>query len=287
MKPRVLDSARDMSSFSRAERAEGRTIGFVPTMGALHEGHLSLIRRAREENATVVVSIFVNPTQFGPGEDLQKYPRTFEDDLNSCEEIGVDAVFAPTAEEIYPEGYDTYVTQVKLTSVMCGAARPGHFRGVLTVCCKLFNIVAPHVAYFGQKDYQQSVAIRRMVADLCMPLRVEVCPTIREKDGLAMSSRNRYLSPAERADAPCLVRALELAAGMARGGETQARKIIDAMKDLIGKVKSATIDYVVVADPDTLEPLAKIERRALAAVAVKIGDTRLIDNVIIEPGNKP
>jgi len=283
MRPKVFNTCDEMNSFCRRGRAAGHTLGFVPTMGALHEGHRSLIRRARAENDAVVVSIFINPTQFGPGEDLQKYPRTFEEDLKSCEEAGVDAVFAPTHEEIYPEGYDTYLTQEKLTRVMCGASRPGHFRGVLTVCCKLFNIVGPDVAYFGQKDYQQTVVIKRMVADLRMPLRIEVCPTIREDDGLAMSSRNRYLSASQRADALCLSRSLDLAAEMAARGVTDAGKIIDAMKALIGKAESATIDYVVIADPDTLAPLEKIETRSLAALAVRIGDTRLIDNAIIKP----
>jgi len=283
MRPKVFNNSDEISSFCRKGRAEGRTLGFVPTMGALHEGHLSLIRRARAENDIVVVSIFVNPTQFGPGEDLEKYPRTFEDDARQCEKCGVDAIFAPPEEEIYPEGYDTYVEQDKLTRVMCGASRPGHFRGVLTVCCKLFNIVGPHVAYFGQKDYQQAVVIRRMVADLRMPLRIEVCPTVRETDGLAMSSRNRYLSPSQRADALCLSRALDLAGEMAARGVADAGEIIQAMKDLIAKVESATIDYIVIADPDTLKPLEKIATRSLAALAVRIGRTRLIDNTMIKP----
>ena len=282
MKLRTINKCTEMSAFSRLEQNAGRSIGFVPTMGALHEGHLSLIRRARKENDAVVVSIFVNPTQFGPNEDLEKYPRTFGEDAEKCRQLAVDAIFAPTAEEIYPQGYDTYVMQDKLARVMCGASRPEHFRGVLTVCCKLFNVIGPDIAYFGQKDYQQALIIRRMVADLCMPLHIVVCPTIREADGLAISSRNRYLSASERADASCLSKALDLAVKMAGDGVSEAQRISDAMKDLIGKVKSATIDYIVIADPDTLEPLTRIEGRALAAVAVKIGKTRLIDNAIIE-----
>ena len=278
----VIKTCREMSAFSAADRKAGRPIGFVPTMGALHEGHYSLMRRARAENDVVVASIFVNPTQFGPNEDLSKYPRPFERDLAGCEKAGVDAVFAPTPDEIYPAGFDTFVTQERLTGVMCGASRPGHFRGVLTVCCKLFNVVAPTVAYFGQKDYQQTRVIERMVADLCMPLRIEVCETVREGDGLAISSRNRYLMPAERADAACLFRALKQAEAMAARGVADAATIIREMKDTIGKVPSASIDYIVVADPDTLQPLERIAGRAVVALAVKVGSTRLIDNMVVE-----
>ncbi|NQT21054.1 MAG: pantoate--beta-alanine ligase, partial [Planctomycetes bacterium] len=282
MNPAIFETCATMSAFAADARAAGRSIGFVPTMGALHEGHFSLIRRARAENDLVVVSIFVNPAQFGPGEDLGKYPRTFEQDAANCGRLSVDAIFAPDAGEMYADHSDTFVVQEKLTSMMCGASRPGHFRGVLTVCCKLFNIVAPHTAYFGRKDYQQAVLVGRMVADLCMPLRIEVCPTIREADGLAISSRNKYLSAPERADALCLSRALALAEQMAADGEIGAGNVIDAMKDLIAGVKSATIDYVVIADPETLEPLGVIEGPALAALAVKIGGTRLIDNATIQ-----
>ena len=282
MNPQIFETCSSMNAFSADARAAGRTIGLVPTMGALHEGHLSLIRRARAENDVVVVSIFVNPAQFGPGEDLDEYPRTLEKDVSNCGRLSVDAIFAPGAAEMYSEGSDTFVVQEKLTSVMCGASRPGHFRGVLTVCCKLFNIVAPHAAYFGRKDYQQTVVIRRMVADLRMPLRIEVCPTIREADGLAMSSRNKYLGPSERADALCLSRALALADRMIADGETGADTVIDAMKDLIAGVESGTIDYVVIADPETLEPLDAIEGPVLAALAVNIGGTRLIDNAIVQ-----
>ena len=272
-----------MSEFSTKARKAGQTIGFVPTMGALHEGHYSLMRRARAENDAVVASIFVNPTQFGPNEDLAKYPRTFDQDLAGCEKAGVSVVFAPTPAEMYPAGFDTYVTQDRLTGVMCGASRPGHFRGVLTVCCKLFNVVSPDVAYFGQKDYQQCQVIKRMVADLCMVLRIEVCPTVREPDGLAMGSRNRYLSYAERFDAVCLYRALKLAEQLAADGETAVHAIIDAMEGVIREVPSATVDYITIADAESLQPLETLQGSAVAALAVKIGATRLIDNVLIGP----
>jgi len=272
-----------MSEFSTKARKAGQTIGFVPTMGALHEGHYSLMRRARAENDAVVASIFVNPTQFGPNEDLAKYPRTFDQDLAGCEKAGVSVVFAPTPAEMYPAGFDTYVTQDRLTGVMCGASRPGHFRGVLTVCCKLFNVVSPDVAYFGQKDYQQCQVIKRMVADLCMALRIEVCPTVREPDGLAMGSRNRYLSYAERFDAVCLYRALKLAEQLAADGETAVHAIIDAMEGVIREVPSATVDYITIADAESLQPLETLQGSAVAALAVKIGATRLIDNVLIGP----
>ncbi|HUU70557.1 MAG TPA: pantoate--beta-alanine ligase [Planctomycetota bacterium] len=279
----VIHTCREMSEFSTKARKAGQTIGFVPTMGALHEGHYSLMRRARAENDAVVASIFVNPTQFGPNEDLAKYPRTFDQDLAGCEKAGVSVVFAPTPAEMYPAGFDTYVTQDRLTGVMCGASRPGHFRGVLTVCCKLFNVVSPDVAYFGQKDYQQCQVIKRMVADLCMALRIEVCPTVREPDGLAMGSRNRYLSYAERFDAVCLYRALKLAEQLAADGETAVHAIIDAMEGVIREVPSATVDYITIADAESLQPLETLQGSAVAALAVKIGATRLIDNVLIGP----
>ncbi|HUW33043.1 MAG TPA: pantoate--beta-alanine ligase [Planctomycetota bacterium] len=279
----VIHTCREMSEFSTKARKAGQTIGFVPTMGALHEGHYSLMRRARAENDAVVASIFVNPTQFGPNEDLAKYPRTFDQDLAGCEKAGVSVVFAPTPAEMYPAGFDTYVTQDRLTGVMCGASRPGHFRGVLTVCCKLFNVVSPDVAYFGQKDYQQCQVIKRMVADLCMALRIEVCPTVREPDGLAMGSRNRYLSYAERFDAVCLYRALKLAEQLAADGETAVHAIIGAMEGVIREVPSATVDYITIADAQSLQPLETLQGSAVAALAVKIGATRLIDNVLIGP----
>ena len=282
MHPAIFRTSAETAAFCSQCRRDGKTIGLVPTMGALHEGHLSLVRRAREENDVVVVSIFVNPTQFGPNEDLDKYPRTFENDVALCGSLGTDAIFAPAPADVYPDGYATYIVQERLTAVLCGADRPTHFRGVLTVCCKLFNIIAPTVAYFGQKDYQQTVVIRRMVADLCLPLRIEVCPTVREPDGLAKSSRNRYLSDSERVDARCLSRALELARTMIAQGETDAWAVVNALKNLIATTKSAKIGYVAVAHPETLEPVERIEGTVLVALAVTIGGTRLIDNALIE-----
>jgi len=283
MKPKVFATCSEMARYRDGERAAGRTIGFVPTMGALHDGHRSLMERARVENDVVVASIFVNPTQFGPREDFSKYPRPFERDIEICGEAGVDAIFAPDPPEMYPAGFDTYVVQEKLVSVLCGASRPGHFRGVLTVCCKLFNIVGPHVAYLGQKDYQQTVVIRRMVRDLAMPLRIEVCPTVRESDGLAMSSRNRYLKPDERREALCLHRALQLARAMAAGGTADSASLIAAMQEAVRASPSARIDYVAIVHPESLEPVARLDGPAVAAIAAQIGSTRLIDNMIIGP----
>jgi len=281
MKPEIFTTCSTMNRFSLDARANRQTIGFVPTMGALHAGHESLIEAARRENNIVIVSIFVNPTQFGPGEDFKKYPRTFDTDVEICRSHDVDAIFAPKPSEMYPEGYATYIDQEALTQTLCGASRPGHFRGVLTVCCKLFNITASHTAYFGQKDYQQALVIRRMVRDLNLPLKIETCPTVREHDGLALSSRNRYLSESERADAVVLYKALVAAREMFEQGETEAGKVKDAMSYLINQASSAKIDYAAIVDPETLQPLDKIDGPALAALAVKIGNTRLIDNMII------
>jgi len=291
-KPAIIKTPSEMTAFSAAARKAGKTIGFVPTMGALHDGHFSLMRQARRRNDVVVVSIFVNPTQFGPNEDLSKYPRTFDQDVTGCGLAGVAAIFAPAASDMYPPAADTFVCQERLTGVMCGASRPGHFRGVLTVCCKLFNIIQPHVAYFGQKDYQQAKVICRMAANLFMPLQIEVCPTVREHDGLAMSSRNRYLGQAERRDALCLYESLKLAEQMIRAGAARAADVSDAMKDLIRAAPSATIDYVAIADPETLEPIEHIDwnsgtERILVALAVKIGSTRLIDNMLIPRPDRP
>jgi len=279
----VIDTCREMSAFSAGLRKAGRTIGFVPTMGALHEGHYSLMRRARADNDAAAASVFVNPAQFGQNEDLAKYPRTFDSDLTGCEKAGVSVVFAPTPAEMYPAGFDTCVIQERLAGVMCGASRPGHFRGVLTVCCKLFNVVSPDAAYFGQKDYQQCQVIKRMAADLCLPLRIVVCPTVREPDGLAMSSRNRYLSFAERLDAVCLFHALKLAEQLVADGATSTYAIIGAMEGVINKVPTARIDYITIADAEPLQPLDMLQGRAVAALAVKIGSTRLIDNMLIGP----
>lgn len=266
----------------RKTKEAGRSIGFVPTMGALHEGHLSLIRRAREENDYVVVSIFVNPIQFCPGEDYESYPRDLKRDSELCENEGVDLVFAPAVEEMYPEGFCTYVDQKGLTEVLCGARRPGHFSGVLTVVSKLFNILQPDRAYFGAKDYQQSLIIRRMVRDLNMMVDIVVCPTVRERDGLAMSSRNWYLSPEERRQASCLYRALMRAKELAQDGERDPARIIEELRRVIEGSPDARIDYIEVVHPETLRPIERVEQEALVALAVRFGKARLIDNCVIE-----
>lgn len=263
-------------------RRQGSTIGFVPTMGFLHEGHLSLMRRARAENAVLVVSIFVNPTQFGQGEDYDSYPRDLQGDLLALEKVGVDLVFAPSAESIYPADYRTFVEVAEVTEGLCGASRPGHFRGVATVVTKLFNLIAPHRAYFGQKDYQQSVVIRRLVADLNLNLDIVILPTIREPDGLAMSSRNARLAPDQRRAAPILYRSLSRAEERVREGEKRAKIILDEMRAMIDDEPLARVDYIAICDPDTLKPVDQIQGPTLAALAVRFGSTRLIDNMVIE-----
>ena len=255
-------------------------VGFVPTMGYLHEGHLSLVRKAREQNKTVVVSIFVNPTQFGPEEDFKSYPQDTERDLTMLEPY-TDIVFMPLADELYPTGYDSWVDIEGITDVLEGARRPGHFRGVATVCTKLFNIVQPTRANFAQKDAQQLLVIRKMVSELNMPLEIVACPTIRERDGLAMSSRNAYLDAEQRQSATVLYQALMLAEQLYAGGERDANTIRRRMAAMIEKEPLAEIDYISVADAETLKELDKIEGKALVSMVVRIGTTRLIDNVVV------
>ena len=257
------------------------TVGLVPTMGFLHEGHLSLIRRAREECDHVVVSIFVNPTQFGPKEDLSKYPRDIERDLKLIEPLGTDLVWMPTAEIMYPQGYQTWVEVEAITSPLEGALRPGHFKGVTTVVAKLFNAVQPHKAYFGQKDAQQAAVIRQMVRDLNFPLEVIVCPTMREVDGLAMSSRNVYLDPEQRQAAKVLFRSLSAAKELFERGERNAENIRRKMKEILASEPLAEVQYVSCADYDTLEELDEIKGKALLSMAVFVGKTRLIDNCVL------
>lgn len=257
-------------------------VGFVPTMGYLHEGHLALVRQARNENATVVVSIFVNPTQFGPSEDFVSYPRDLNQDLKLLEKGKADIVFVPNDEEMYPPSFSSWVDVEKVTERLEGASRPGHFKGVTTVVAKLFNIVQPNKAYFGQKDAQQVVVIKRMVTDLNMPVEIVVAPTVRESDGLAMSSRNTYLNAEERQAATVLSKSLSLAKQLWQGRERDADKIRQQMTSLIQKEPLAKIDYVSIADTDTLEELKSIDRPALASLAVYIGKTKLIDNVLLE-----
>ena len=270
-----------IAEMRKLRRQLSEPLGFVPTMGYFHEGHLSLVRQARKENPTVVVSIFVNPTQFGPGEDFQDYPRDLNRDLELLEREKTDIVFVPSEEEMYPRGFNSWVDVEKVTERLEGASRPGHFRGVATVCAKLFNIIQPTRAYFGRKDAQQAVVIKKMVADLNMNLEIIVVPTVRESNGLAMSSRNTYLNPEERQAATVLFKALSLARELWQGGEKDADKIRHQMTSLIHKEPLAKIDYVSIADANTLEELKKIDRPAIVFLAVRIGKTRLIDNVIL------
>ena len=257
------------------------SVGFVPTMGYLHEGHLALVRKAREENDIVIVSIFVNPTQFAPGEDFNVYPRDPERDMELLRNEGADLVFIPSVEEVYPPGCATWVDVEGVTEKLEGASRPGFFRGVATVVTKLFNIVRPHRAYFGRKDAQQLVTIRKMVADLNMDLEIVPVATVRERDGLALSSRNVYLDPEERRSAPVLWNSLQLANEHSSAGEKDAEKIRREMAELISADPRAEIDYVSIADADTLEELDLIDRPALVSLAVRIGGTRLIDNITL------
>jgi pantoate--beta-alanine ligase len=256
-------------------------VGFVPTMGYLHEGHLVLVRRAKAENPSVAVSIFVNPTQFGPKEDYKQYPRDPERDLALLEKEGTDVVFMPSAEEMYPPGFDSWVEVGKLAEKLEGAARPGHFRGVATVVAKLFNIVHPDKAYFGQKDAQQLLVIQKMVADLDMGIEIVAVPTVREPDGLAMSSRNTYLNTEERKQATVLYQALTLAQKLYADGEKDAKAIRKQMTALIQKQPLARIEYISIADAETLEELDRVRKAALVSLAVRFGKTRLIDNVVV------
>ncbi|MBI5043628.1 MAG: pantoate--beta-alanine ligase [Nitrospirae bacterium] len=271
----AFDNIKSLSSTIKEIKAQKKTIGFIPTMGFLHEGHLSLMRFAKKVTDVVVVSIFVNPTQFGPKEDFNAYPRDMEGDKRKCLEAGVDILFIPPASEIYPENYITYVNVEKITDVMCGASRPGHFRGVATIVAKLFNIVKPDKAFFGQKDYQQTVIIKRMAADLNMDIDIEVLPTVRESDGPAMSSRNFYLNEEERKAAACLYRSLTKAEEMIKSGERGSAKIIGSMQKIIEAEKLAKIDYITIADAETLEEAKTIDRKVVIALAVWIGKTRL------------
>ena len=280
----IIRTVLDMQQSAGDLRTRGRRIGFVPTMGNLHDGHLSLVRLARKHADVVVVSIFVNPTQFGPNEDFASYPRTFEADCALCEREGVDFVFHPPVEEMYPAGASVAVTETSLSRTLCGASRPGHFDGVCTIVAKLFNAVLPHVAVFGEKDAQQLRIIRRMVRDLRFPVDIVPGPTVREPDGLARSSRNQYLTPEQRPQAAALRRALDEAERLFAAGERNPLRLAEAMRDLIAREPDARIDYVSLVDDETLQPLdGPITRPALAALAVRVGQPRLIDNTILRP----
>jgi len=265
----------------REARGKGLRIGLVPTMGALHEGHASLIRAARAECGYVAVSLFVNPTQFGPGEDLSRYPRPVEKDVELCRREGADLVFAPAATEMYPEGFATTVRVAGLSEKMCGAFRPGHFDGVCTVVAKLLAIIQPDAAYFGEKDAQQLAIVRRMAADLNLPLEIRGCPLVREPDGLAMSSRNAYLSPEERQRALAISAALADARKAIESGERDAAAVADMLRRRLQAATGVELQYVAVVDPDTLADLMRIADKVIVAVAAKVGTTRLIDNVLL------
>lgn len=257
-------------------------MGLVPTMGALHEGHLSLIRAARADNDVVAVSIFVNPTQFGPREDLDRYPRDLEGDSVLCADAGADLIFCPSAEEMYPEPYSTWVEVEGLTDGLCGRSRPGHFRGVCTVVSKLLNICGPDRAYFGEKDVQQLAVVTRMVRNLDFPVEIVPCPTVRESDGLAMSSRNARLSPEERAQAPVLYRALRAACDRVRAGERDAAALERLIRSILAEAPLGEVDYVEIVDAGDLRPVTTLSGQTVMALAVRFGDTRLIDNVKVD-----
>lgn len=278
--PRLIRTVAELRAVVASERQLGKTIGLVPTMGALHEGHLSLVRNSNQECDTTIATIFVNPTQFAPHEDLDKYPRTIERDLGLLATLHVPIVFAPSVDQIYPPGFSTFVDPPAVALPMEGESRPGHFRGVATVVLKLFNLTQPHVAYFGQKDYQQCLVVRRMVEDLGLPISINICPIIREPDGLAMSSRNRYLSPEERVQALAISQSLDTARQLAEAGERSADKLRDTIRGGLEQAGISRIDYVHVVHPETLVALDKIGKAAIGLIAAHVGKTRLIDNYL-------
>jgi pantoate--beta-alanine ligase len=279
-KMKIIESINKMQSYSESRRLQGGKIAFVPTMGYLHEGHLSLMKEAKKMADCVVVSIYVNPTQFGPQEDFSKYPRNFDRDLKMADSVNVDVIFYPSNDEMYPTNYQTYVNVEKVTKNLCGISRPGHFRGVTTVCCKLFNIVKPHIAIFGKKDFQQFVAIKSMITDLNLDLQIIGLATVREEDGLAMSSRNVYLKKDERSSALTLVAALKLAQKLYAEGERQSSVISNEAKKLINTASYTDIEYIKICDTATLDDVDEINDETVIALAVKVGKTRLIDNAV-------
>lgn len=276
-------SVRAMQDLAKELRAQGRTIVLVPTMGFLHPGHLSLFEEGKRRGDLLVISIFVNPTQFGAGEDFEEYPRDMERDQRMAQDAGIDILFAPSVSEMYPSGYQTSVTVERVTQKLCGVSRPGHFTGVTTVVCKLFTIITPQVAIFGEKDFQQLVAIRRMVVDLNLPIEIVGMPIYREEDGLAMSSRNSYLTPDERQAALCIIRGLRWAKALYDSGERDGEKISREVKKSVAAEPLSRIDYITICDADDLTEIGRITRRAVLAVAVRVGKTRLIDNIIFDP----
>lgn len=278
---KICKTIPDMHAACGALRHQGKRLGLVPTMGALHEGHLSLVRAANSQCDVVAVSIFVNPTQFGPNEDFSRYPRTFDRDRELLDKEGVDLIFAPSVDEMYPQGTITYVTVEGLSDKLCGKSRPGHFRGVTTVVSKLFHIIEPDAAFFGQKDAAQAAIIRRMARDLNLAVEIVVCPIVREPDGLAMSSRNSYLDPQQRQSALVLYRSLMHIQELFGKGERTSAKLIAAAKEVLAGWPSVRLDYFEIVNPETLDPVEEVYRDALVAVAAFVGSTRLIDNILL------
>ena len=279
---KIVDNISRMSTLSKMTKKEGKSIGFVPTMGYLHEGHMSLVKTAKKHTDMTVMSIFVNPLQFGPEEDFDKYPRDFKHDEQVAMAAGVDVLFYPSMKDMYPEGYTTYISVEGLTDTLCGASRPGHFEGVATVVAKLFNIVKPNIAYFGQKDAQQAIVIKKMTEDLNMDIEIKVLPIVREESGLAMSSRNMYLSEDEKMQALVLYQSLKKAESLINKGEKDPKKIIKVMEEMIKKEKDVKVDYISVVNTMNLKDAAVISGEVLIALAAFVGKTRLIDNIIIK-----
>jgi pantoate--beta-alanine ligase len=279
--PTIVSTVADLRATVASARQRGLSIGFVPTMGALHEGHASLVQASRSECVFTVVSIFVNPTQFGPQEDFARYPRTLDADRAILADVGTDLLFVPAADEMYPPGSSTFVEPPAVAATLEGACRPGHFRGVTTVVLKLLNQVKPDAAYFGRKDFQQSAVIRQMVRDLDLDVRIVVCPTVREPDGLALSSRNRYLSASDRQQALVLSRSLRLAVELIDAGERDAATILTRMREVISTATDLQLEYLVLVDPDTLAEVTEVSRPTAALLAARIGGTRLIDNEVL------
>jgi pantoate--beta-alanine ligase len=279
---KVISTVKDMAKYVRHNNRKGRSIGLVPTMGYFHDGHTMLIREARKKCDRLVVSIFVNPLQFGRGEDFAAYPRDMKRDLSIARSLKANVVFAPSSEELYPQGYSTYVEEERLSKRLCGPFRPGHFKGVLTVVAKLFNIVQPHFAAFGRKDAQQAAVIKKMVTDLGYPVKIMVLPIIREKSGLACSSRNKYLSAREKKEAAVIYQTLREAEDLIRAGERTTRKVLELIKTKLSSAPLVKAEYVEAVHPDSLEPLRTISGKVLIAVAARVGKTRLIDNIVVE-----
>jgi pantoate--beta-alanine ligase len=278
---KTIENISRMSTFVKMMKKEGKSIGFVPTMGYLHEGHMSLVKAAKKHTDVVVMSIFVNPIQFGPKEDFEKYPRDLRHDEGLARDAGVDVIFYPSLKEMYQQGYATYVTVEKLSDTLCGESRPGHFKGVATVVTKLFNIVRPDVAYFGQKDMQQALMIKKMASDLNMGIDVKIMPIVREEDGLAMSSRNMYLSEAEKKDATIMYQSLKQAETIIKQGERDAKRIVRTIEEMIKQKPTARIDYVKVVDAKELKDIKTVSGETIIALALFFGQTRLIDNTIV------